>query len=194
MTQAVRPEAGDPELAEFARIIRAMHEIRPARGVAPVVGALADEHELLEVPVRDHGYPALACWFNAIEHALEHGGRAVYGWGIWRIAGGHRFLANHHAVWQAPDGHYEDVTPNDAGVESIIFMPDHRSPFDLDVLKRPLDMQWRPGTPIVLWSMHDGTFESQFTVAKHEPCNAAESERIERLRRDIRMRPEASRT
>jgi hypothetical protein len=56
------------------------------------------------------------CFENARRQAAEHGGRALFGWMFHHrvvadLPGPGYLIAVHHAVWHAPTGRLEDVTP-----------------------------------------------------------------------------------
>lgn len=75
------------------------------------------------------------CFDNSVRQASLHGGAALYGWAIWHWPG-RWFEAEHHAVWQRPDGELLDVTPQPGAPEQILFLPDPEKVFDPERYRR----------------------------------------------------------
>jgi hypothetical protein len=53
------------------------------------------------------------CFENVLKKVKQDGGECIFGW-MFQLkipAVGEYFVAIHHAVWKAPDGHLFDVTP-----------------------------------------------------------------------------------
>jgi hypothetical protein len=62
------------------------------------------------------------CYINATQVAERFGGRVVFGWLVWELAGIY-VTAEHHAVVEI-DGKMIDVTPPFAGEHKVVFVPD----------------------------------------------------------------------
>lgn len=62
------------------------------------------------------------CYINASEVAQRLGGKVVFGWLVWELAGVY-VTAEHHAVAEI-DGTMIDVTPPFAGEQKVVFVPD----------------------------------------------------------------------
>jgi hypothetical protein len=82
------------------------------------------QHSPLFVPVEptpDANYGD--CYNNVRRKVQRDGGAAMHGWCIWEEP---RFFieAEHHAVWESPQGQKVDVTPHDMGEKRILFLPD----------------------------------------------------------------------
>ncbi|MES2988769.1 MAG: hypothetical protein V4808_12755 [Pseudomonadota bacterium] len=75
------------------------------------------------------------CFDNSVQQAQTQGGKAAYGWAIWRWPG-RWFEAEHHAVWQRPDGSMLDVTPQSGDPRRILFLPDPEKVFDPERYRR----------------------------------------------------------
>lgn len=55
----------------------------------------------------------------------RYGGSVEYGWQLWELFPGVMIEAEFHAVWVAPRGDRQDVTPKEIpGVREILFIPD----------------------------------------------------------------------
>lgn len=85
-----------------------------------------------------HGH----CWYNCKIHSDTVGGSVVFGWALYAHHDGH-LTAQHHAVWKAPDGDLVDVTPN-PGFAEVLFLPDHRVPFDYEGFRCPYSLERTP--------------------------------------------------
>jgi hypothetical protein len=75
------------------------------------------------------------CFLNvcaAVDHA---NGRIAYGWAIW-LWPGVLAEAEHHAVWELPDGTLVDITPKAHGEQIILFLRDDCATFDYDGFQR----------------------------------------------------------
>lgn len=76
------------------------------------------------VPVQKWSQSVLyQCFPNAERKAKASGGRAIYGWSIWRYPKIH-IEAQFHAIWQSPAGKFVDVTPEELGLSQILFLRD----------------------------------------------------------------------
>jgi len=85
----------------------------------------------------------LHCWFNVRDKVAKSGGEAVFGWALWKRHDGH-YQAIHHAVWKRPDGTLLDVTPSEsADLRQVLFMADHRVPFDYENHRFPASLLMR---------------------------------------------------
>lgn len=82
------------------------------------------------IPYEDHGYEARFCHVSAKHHAITNGGKRVHGWALWRWAvpdadlGTTIIFAEHHSVWEMPDGKLIDLTPPASGGASVLFVRD----------------------------------------------------------------------
>lgn len=120
--------------------------------------------QLKRIEVADFGYEIHRCWFNALHHSHKDvgGGDAIFGWAIWEQEDGASFLAQHHAVWQRPNGkELVDITPNQEGAPITVFVADERAPFGVAPLKGvphmkfPFGLRWFPGSHRIHWETHD---------------------------------------
>jgi hypothetical protein len=88
------------------------------------------------VPVHTHRDCALNECFLNVRAAVSHaGGTIAFGWVIWiwpRVL----IEAEHHAVWELPDGRLVDITPKAHGEQRILFLRDDRATFDFEGLRR----------------------------------------------------------
>jgi hypothetical protein len=76
---------------------------------------------VLQMP--EAGAKPLQCFDNVRAKVEVGGGRAVMGWALWEIPG--LFIeAEHHAVWESPDGTLIDPSPQREGVIGMTFLPD----------------------------------------------------------------------
>jgi hypothetical protein len=68
----------------------------------------------------------LYCLHNVWKKVKEAGGSPVLGWEF--SDKGSCLLARHHVVWQSPEGHFLDITPDDTpGITEegrLVFLPD----------------------------------------------------------------------
>ncbi len=71
----------------------------------------------------DPGARRLSCWQNVSAVCRDRGGRPVKGWRIWWIPD-ILIEAQAHVVWRSPDGLLVDLTPNDDGELTCVFVPD----------------------------------------------------------------------
>ena len=73
----------------------------------------------------------LSCYKNVAKKVEECGGGSVYGWHIHQ----EEFIyeAEHHTVWQSPDGELIDITPNQKNKSEILFSVDMNSYVGKDV-------------------------------------------------------------
>jgi hypothetical protein len=170
----------NPSNADFHTFIAAFcaQPIRPAKGMSP--SNYDNDLYLLAVPVvSDQHYPPNYCWFNCLEHCIEYGGTVVCGWGIWQRGPTH-FVAQHHAVWQSPDGGVFDLTPNGSS-NTVLFIPDSRVPFDFLQLRCPFNFE-RKGTGYEVWFASGGVTSPIFSIAVLQPTSS-EALRIDRIRK-----------
>lgn len=92
--------------------------------------------EPVYVPVHPEPWAKfIHCFENSETQAARHGGAAAYGWAIWRWPGRY-FEAEHHAVWQAPDGSLTDITPQTGNPPRILFLPDPDAVYDPGTFRR----------------------------------------------------------
>ena len=88
------------------------------------------------VPVETHPHCKLSeCFLNVRAAVDMAGGRIVYGWTIWMWPGV-LIEAEHHAVWELPDGALFDITPKDRGQQLILFLRDESAAFDYEGFRR----------------------------------------------------------
>ena len=82
------------------------------------------------LPYKDMGYDSQWCHISAKHCALNSGGRRVHGWALWRWDVPQAtppqtiLFAEHHSVWEPPNGALVDVTPRRFGVPSVLFVRD----------------------------------------------------------------------
>lgn len=93
-------------------------------------------HPPVYVPVRpESDAEAVECFFNVGQKVGRDGGGIRYGWAVWiwpRV-----FIeAEHHAVWEAPDGTLVDVTPTLNGEARVLFVPDPERVYDYENHRR----------------------------------------------------------
>lgn len=97
----------------------------------------------IKVPVSPRpGFEPGHCWYNSKIHSDATGGSVVFGWALYAEHDA-RLMAQHHAVWKTPDGDLVDVTPN-PWVAEVLFLPDHRVPFDYDGFRCPYSLERTP--------------------------------------------------
>lgn len=63
------------------------------------------------------------CFTNVIRQAAAHGGETIFGWIIWHWPGV-MIDMEHHAIWEKPNGTWQDITPKADGEEHILFVRD----------------------------------------------------------------------
>lgn len=109
--------------------------------------------------LKSSDYPELQCWYNCKEHTKEHKGSIVFGWAIFYDSG--MYQAQHHAVWQSPDGVLLDVTPDtDASISEILFLPDGRVPYDYLNRRFPVSCYYDPTSETLEWCIKDSSLEN----------------------------------
>jgi hypothetical protein len=69
------------------------------------------------------GATVSGCFTNVRKAVEEEGGTIIYGWMLWELKGA-LIEAEHHAVWEKPDGTLVDITPKRDGEQSIVFVRD----------------------------------------------------------------------
>lgn len=68
------------------------------------------------------------CYPNVLQKVKEDGGEIVYGWMIHSTP---FFIeAERHAVWKSKEGILKDITPNQQGARSIVFVVDNNWQYD----------------------------------------------------------------
>ena len=75
------------------------------------------------------------CFFNVRAAVAAAGGRIAYGWVIW-IWPSVLVEAEHHAVWELPDGALVDVTPKIHSERRVLFLRDDDATFDFAGFRR----------------------------------------------------------
>ena len=75
------------------------------------------------------------CFLNVRAAVGISGGRIAYGWVIW-IWPGVLVEAEHHAVWELPDGTLVDITPKAHDERRILFLRDDGAAFDFEGFRR----------------------------------------------------------
>ena len=68
------------------------------------------------------------CFENVKLRVRKQGGSIQHGWYIWEWPTIY-VEAEFHAVWVSPSGEFVDITPNDYGVNRILFLPDRDKTF-----------------------------------------------------------------
>jgi hypothetical protein len=74
------------------------------------------------------------CFSNVRQKVEKEGGRIRYGWAIWEWP--RVFIeAEHHAVYEAPNGSWHDLTPlpPDDPESARLFLPDDAAVYDFDI-------------------------------------------------------------
>ena len=75
------------------------------------------------------------CFLVVKQHCERNGGRPIYGWAIWVWS--HVWIkAEHHAVWETPDGTLVDITPKANRSQRIVFLPDPERVYDFEMNRR----------------------------------------------------------
>lgn len=69
------------------------------------------------------------CFENVRQRVLKTGGRIVYGYAIWHLPNAY-FEAEHHAVWEDPDGQLLDISPQYNDYPKILFLRDDAAVYD----------------------------------------------------------------
>lgn len=139
--------------------------VRPARGMTRQ--SYENDGRPIFIPVKPFpGYRELKCWYNALQHATENGGRPIFGWAIWKYGDEH-FFAQHHAVWRSNQGDYVDVTPNGGVATRILFVPDGRAPFDYLGYRRPYDFRMQRG--LTSWTAIGAPISDVFAIGRLSP-------------------------
>jgi hypothetical protein len=75
------------------------------------------------------------CFLNVRAAVGIGGGRIAYGWAIW-IWPGVLVEAEHHAVWELPDGSLVDITPKVEEEQRVLFLRDDGAVFDFEGFHR----------------------------------------------------------
>lgn len=84
-------------------------------------------HAPVFVPyVEYEGMEKSQCFINVAKLVREQRGKAITGWLFWEWPGV-MIDGEHHAIWQKPDGTWEDVTPKADGETSIVFVRDDKA-------------------------------------------------------------------
>jgi hypothetical protein len=104
------PKIADPQVQEFLRI-----------------WTLTDP---VFLTYSDKGYDPAQCHLSAKHMALNHGGRRVHGWALWKFD--ELVLGEHHSVWQDHDNNLIDVTPPSNGGAEILFVRDDTAKIEQD--------------------------------------------------------------
>jgi hypothetical protein len=108
------PSAKDVHILDFCRMV--------APASKPVLVPINPEP--LSIP--------LECFHNVRQKVEAEGGRLVTGWAIWEWPRVY-IEAEHHAVYEAPNGHLIDVTPSPIpGFTSRVFLADPTASYDFD--------------------------------------------------------------
>lgn len=82
------------------------------------------------IPYEDHGYAERFCHVSAKHHAITNGGKRIHGWALWRWPvleaplGTTIVLAEHHSVWETPEGRRIDLTPPASGGACVLSVRD----------------------------------------------------------------------
>lgn len=69
------------------------------------------------------------CFENVRQRVLKSGGKSAFGYAIWHLPNAY-FEAEHHAVWEDPDGRLLDVSPQYKGYAEILFLRDDTAVYD----------------------------------------------------------------
>jgi len=96
------------------------------------------------------------CFTNVWHCILNRGGVSVCGWIIWEVRNpklmGYRFDAEHHSIWQNPEGDLVDITPRVDGERLILFLPDPQRSFDFSTLTAFSNRTDSPEIPYAQWA------------------------------------------
>lgn len=158
------PDLDAPTCQIFIAALR-RENVRPAGGMTRQV--YEDDGRAIFISVKPSpGYRELRCWYNALEHATENGGKPVFGWAIWKYDDEH-FFAQHHAVWRSNQGDYVDVTPNGGVANRVLFVPDGRAPFDYLGYRRPYDFRMQRG--LTCWTAIGAPSSVEFVIGRLTP-------------------------
>ncbi|HOO90143.1 MAG TPA: hypothetical protein PLA74_04900 [Syntrophales bacterium] len=63
------------------------------------------------------------CLTDVPKYAMQHGGKAIFGWIIWELQG-LLLEAEFHTCFEGNNGKLIDITPKSDGNEYIVFLPD----------------------------------------------------------------------
>ncbi len=69
------------------------------------------------------------CFDNVAQRVLKTGGKSAFGYAIWHLPNAY-FEAEHHAVWEDPEGQLLDVSPQYKDYAEILFLPDDTAVYD----------------------------------------------------------------
>ncbi|HJO67441.1 MAG TPA: hypothetical protein QF469_19150 [Sphingomonas sanguinis] len=95
------------------------------RATAKAIG----KHEPVYVDLAKHdGMPPSMCFENVAKLVRTQGGKLITGWLFWEWPGV-MIDAEHHAIWERPDGLWEDVTPKADGETRILFVRDDKATY-----------------------------------------------------------------
>lgn len=95
---------------------------RDRKKVESYLSLWGNKAEAIPLVYQDYGYEAEWCHVSAKHRALTEGGKRVHGWALWRFRD--LIVAEHHSVWENPDGKLEDVTPPRYDSNRILFVRD----------------------------------------------------------------------
>ena len=111
---------------------------RTPKSIAPHVLAFCEQINPSFSPVYltiepEAGCLARECFPNVRQKVEREGGRICYGWVIWEWP--RVFIeAEHHAVYEGPDGSWQDLTPTmpEDPENERLFLPDARAVYDFN--------------------------------------------------------------
>jgi hypothetical protein len=69
------------------------------------------------------------CFDNVRQRVLKSGGKSAFGYAIWHLPNAY-FEAEHHAVWEDPEGLLLDVSPQYKDYPEILFLRDDTAVYD----------------------------------------------------------------
>jgi len=82
------------------------------------------------------------CFRIIPKHIDAHGGKQIIGWAIWESIEFMIIEAEFHAIWRSPTGEQVDISPKDAAVKRVLFLPDpsrkYEGPQVLDNIRHPM--------------------------------------------------------
>lgn len=144
------------------------------------------EFELETIPVRiEPGASFKNCYINVQQKVETYGGRLQYGWIIientWMVE------AEHHAVWEAPDGNLTDITPKPLPMRQVLFIPDDRLVYDgtpidnvrLNTTENPVVDDFIRISEMVTYIIGSGERSSDFTVKLNSEANRLHKKYLE---------------
>ena len=106
--------------------MRYSHPVTPVE-LSPALIAICEQLAPGTKPIyidvlSDTGAPTNECFHLVEERARREGGSRLIGWALWEMPGLYA-EAEYHAIWQAPDGRYLDISPKLEPTAKVLFLP-----------------------------------------------------------------------